>query len=129
MLDAAARARQRAASDSRWFPWACVVLALLVIPGGAVVPWGLPARLYIMLAVFALLIGLVWLMSRKGVTPRGSKSALNIAVGCWIGLSVIMATIGRNIDHIGLGLVCSAVASAPFIVLAVCFRARRNALR
>ncbi|GAA3666194.1 hypothetical protein GCM10023081_01260 [Arthrobacter ginkgonis] len=128
-LHAAAAARQRARSDSRWFSWACLAAGLLAIPGGTVVPWGWPARFVVTTAVFALAIGLVWLMARSGVTPRGGKRAFGVAAGCWFVLNALVAAIGRDIDHLGLGLVCSALASVPFMVVAVRFAPRRDGVR
>lgn len=128
-LNAVAAARQRARFDARWFFWVCVVAGVLVIPGGVVVPWGGPARLIVTLAVFTLAIGLVWLMARSAATPRGGKRAFNVAVGIWFALNAIIGAVGNDIDHLGLGLACSAVASAPFAVVAARFRPRRGGAR
>lgn len=128
-IEAAAKAQQRARDDARWFPWLSLGVGLLVIPAGTVVPWGWPDRLIITAAGLALAVGLVWLIGRMRATPRGSKSAMNVAVGCWIGLSVIIAALGRDIESLGLALACSAVASTPFLVVAARFWSAGNASR
>lgn len=128
-IDAAAQAQQRARADARWFPWMSLGVGLLVIPAGTVVPWGWPDRLIVAAAGLALAAGLIWLTGRMRATPRGSKRAMNVAVGCWIGLSVIIAALGRDIDSLGLALACSAVASTPFLVVAARFWSATNAPR
>ena len=128
-IEAAAKAQQRARSDAGWFPWLCIILGLFVIPAGTVVPWEWPARLIVTATGFALLLGLVFMMGRMGVTPRGSRGALNVAVGCWIGLSAVIAALGSDIEIFGPAIACSALASIPFLVVAVRFWSQRNVLR
>ncbi|WP_404321047.1 hypothetical protein [Arthrobacter luteolus] len=128
-LHAADQARQRAVADSRWFPWACVAMGLIVIPGGMVVPWEMPVRLIVIAITFAALLALVWGMGRKRATPRGSKTGLTMAVGSWIALSVLVSTLGNDVEHFGPALALSAVASIPFFVLAVRLRSGRNLSR
>lgn len=128
-LEAAARAQQRARADARWFPWMCIGVGLVVIPAGTVVPWDWPYRLVVTALGLALAVGLLWLTGRMRATPRGSKSAMNVAVGCWIGLSVIIAALGRDIESLGLALACSAIASTPFLVVAARFRSGGNVPR
>ncbi|MER1996892.1 MAG: hypothetical protein ABTA24_10415 [Arthrobacter sp.] len=128
-LHAADQARQRAVADSRWFPWACLAMGLIVIPGGLVVPWEMPARLIVIAATFAALLGLVWVMGRRRATPRGSKTGISVAVGSWIVLSVLVSTLGRDVESFGPALALSAVASVPFFVLAVRFRPGRTLSR
>lgn len=128
-LHAADQGRQRAVADSRWFPWACVAMGLIVIPGGMVVPWDLSARLIVIAATFAALLGLVWVMARKRATPRGSKTGISVAVGSWIVLSILVSTLGNNVENFGLALALSALASIPFFVLAARFRSGRGLSR
>lgn len=128
-LHAADQGRQRAVADSRWFPWACVAMGLIVIPGGLVVPWDLSARLVAVAVTFAALLTLVWVMGRGRATPRGSKTGISVAVGSWIVMSVLVSTLGRGIESFGPALALSAVASVPFFVLAVRFRPGRTLSR
>lgn len=128
-LDAVTRARQRAQTDSRWFPWACVVVGLLAIPGGIVVPWSTPNRFIALLIVWVLVVTVIWLMGRMPATPRGGKRALNIAIACWFALNAIVAAVGNNIENLWLGLAFSTLASVPFFVAAMKFRSSGNDLK
>lgn len=120
-LNAVDRAQQRAYADARWFPWACALMGLLVIPSGFVVPWDLPARLFVFGFSLALMVLMVWLMGRMRAMPRGGKNALNISVGCWFVLNVVIGAVGGNIESLGLALTFSTVASAPFFIAAAKF--------
>lgn len=104
-------------------------MGLIVIPGGMVVPWEMPVRLIVIAITFAALLALVWGMGRKRATPRGSKTGLTMAVGSWIALSVLVSTLGNDVEHFGPALALSAVASIPFFVLAVRLRSGRNLSR
>jgi len=128
-LHAAGQGRQRAVADSRWFPWACLAMGVIVIPGGLVVPWDLSARLVAVAVTFGALLALVWGMGRGRATPRGSKTGLSVAVGSWIALSVLVSTLGRDVESYWPALGLSAVASIPFFVLAVRFRSAGNPSR
>lgn len=121
-LTATDRAQQRAHADARWFPWACILMGLIVIPGGIVVPWGLPTRLYVVGFTFALMLAVAWLMGRMRAMPRGGKNALNISVGCWFVLNAVIGALGSGIQSLGLGIALSVVASAPFFMAAARFR-------
>ncbi|MBP3036613.1 hypothetical protein J2M53_10155 [Arthrobacter sp. zg-ZUI100] len=128
-LQAAADAQKRARTDARWFPWACLAMFLIVIPGGTVVPWGWPDTLVVTFSTFVLMLCVVLAMSRMRAAPRGSKTATYLAVGCWVILSTVISTLGRNIESFGLGLVCSAVAATPFLVVAAKFSSQKDASR
>ena len=128
-LKAAADAQKRARVDARWFPWVCLVMFLIVIPGGLVVPWGWPDTLVVTSGTFVLMLFTVLVMSRMRAAPRGSKTALYLAVGCWVILSTVVATLGNNIESLGLGLACSAVAATPFLVVAAKFWSQKDISR
>lgn len=127
-LNALDRAQQRAHADARWFPWVCVLMGLLVIPGGLVVPWDWPTRHFVFGSTLALMVIVVWLMGRMRVTPRGGKNALNISVACWFVLNAVIGAVGGNIESLGLGLALSTVASAPFFIAAAKFRSGSKAI-
>lgn len=120
-LDAADSAQQRALADVSWFPWACLLLGLVVIPGGIVVPWGLPARLYVVGFTFAVILAFAWFIGRMRAAPRGGKNALNISVGCWFVLNAVIGALGSTVQSLGLGMALSVVASTPFFIAAAKF--------
>ncbi|MHA7305690.1 hypothetical protein ACX80E_10650 [Arthrobacter sp. TMN-49] len=126
-LKAVDRAQQRAHADARWFPWACALPGLLVFPGGLVVPWELPARLYVFGSTLALMVIVTWLMGRMRAMPRGGKNTLNVSVGCWMVLNAVIGAVGGNIESLGLGLAFSTVASAPFFIASAKFRSGAKA--
>ncbi|MER2134457.1 MAG: hypothetical protein ABS910_07225 [Arthrobacter sp.] len=49
-----------------------------------------------------------------------------MAVGSWIALSVLVSTLGRDVESVWPALGLSTVASIPFFVLAFRFRSSRN---
>ncbi|WP_104109088.1 hypothetical protein [Arthrobacter sp. N199823] len=126
-LNAVDLAQQRAHADVRWFPWACILMGLLVIPGGLVVPWDWPMRLYVFGSTLALMFIVTWLMGRRRAMPRGGKNALNVSVGCWLVLNAAIGAVGGDIESLGLGLVFSTVASAPFFITAAKFHSGAKA--
>lgn len=125
-LRSARQAQARAKRDSVWYPWACLSLGLLVIPGGLVVPWDASIKYFLLAGVFVILGCASWGVARKRVTPRGGTRALNLAIAGWFALNAIVGAVGSNVQTLTAGFLLSAISSIPFFVVTAIFFARGN---